>query len=76
MVKYFILFIYLLSNIELCCLQCYYLNFHNNHKILQISDEEMLKKENITLNSSINEFNENIINAKNIKQNIEKEIMK
>ena len=73
-VKYFILFIYLLSNIELCCLQCYYLNFHNNHKILQISDEEMLKKENITLNSSINEFNENIIKAKNIKQNIEKEI--
>ena len=34
----------------------------------------MLKKENITLNSSINEFNENIIKAKNIKQNIEIEI--
>ena len=72
-VRHFILYL-LLSNIELCCPQCYYLNQHNNHKVLQISDEEMLKKENITLNSSLNEFNENIEKALNLKQNIEKEI--
>ena len=41
---------------------------------MQISDEEKLKNENITLDSSIKEFNINKQKAINFKENIEKEI--
>ena len=48
-------FLYL---IEICCALCYYKNLHNNHKLIELSDIESLKKENITIESSMNEFNE------------------
>ena len=47
---------------------------HDNHKILEISDEENLNKENISIATSINEFNIIIDKATGLKDKIEKEI--
>ena len=33
------------------------MNLHEGHKILKIEDEELLKKENVTIDGSTNEFN-------------------
>ena len=60
--------------IELCCSFCYFRNLHPGHKVLAICDEELLKKENITLESSTNQFNELLQNAISLKEKIEKEI--
>ena len=48
---------------------------HYCHKVLSINDEESLKKENIEIESSAKEFNDNINKVKNIKNKIEKEII-
>ena len=60
--------------LELCCAYCLYKNIHKQHKILEISDEESLIKENITLDFSKNELNDNIIKLKDLKNKIENEI--
>ena len=75
-VKYnlFIIINYVLF-IELCCPICFYENQHSNHKVLKIDDEESLKKENITIEASSNDFNEIIEKLKNLKDKIEKEII-
>ena len=49
---------------------------HSGHKILEISDKESLKKENITLEYSTNEFNELIQKINFLKAKIENEINK
>ena len=61
--------------IELCCSFCHFLNLHYCHKVLSINDEESLKKENIEIESSAKEFNDNINKVINIKNKIEKEII-
>ena len=40
----------------MCCTVCYYENLHRSHKLIMISDIDELKKENITLESTKNEF--------------------
>ena len=55
---------------------CHYLNIHQGHKIVLINDEEALKKENITIESSSKEFNKYIEKSINLKDKIEKEITK
>ena len=55
---------------------CHYLNLHNGHKVIQIEDEETLKKENININDYIKEFDESAKNVMNIKDKIENEIEK
>ena len=47
---------------------------HDNHKILEVNDEENLIKENISIATSMNEFNKIIDNANGLKNKIEKEI--
>ena len=32
---------------------CYFKNLHNGHKLVELSDEEALKKENITIDFDI-----------------------
>ena len=49
---------------------------HNGHKIVEISNEESLKKENITLEYSAKEFNDLVQKINNLKENIENEIDK
>ena len=55
---------------------CHYLNLHNGHKVIEIEDEETLKKENININDYIKEFDESAKNVINIKEKIENEINK
>ena len=42
----------------MCCAFCYFENLHKNHKLIKISDIESLNKENITIESVTNDFNE------------------
>ena len=60
---------------ELCCSFCYFRDLHLNHNVLAICDEELLKKENITLEASKKEFDDYAKIPINIKEKIEKEII-
>ena len=60
--------------IELLCSNCYFLKNNCNHKILQINDEESLKAEKISLDSSSKEYDNAIKNAMALKITIEKEL--
>ena len=55
---------------------CYYKNLHSGHKLIELSDIESLKKENITLESSTKEFNEMSQKVIELKNKIEDEINK
>ena len=61
--------------IELCCALCFYKNLHHNHKVLEIYDEEALKKENIALNNSTKEFDDKIQKLDNLKNSIQNEML-
>ena len=45
--------------IVLCCSMCYFTNLHKEHKLLKIEDEEELKKENISVDISTKDLEEN-----------------
>ena len=62
--------------IELCCAYCLFKNMHNGHKVIEIEDEETLKKENINIKDYIKEFDESAKNVITIKDKIENEIKK
>ena len=68
--------IIILILIELCCTCCHFENLHNNHKLIKISDKELLEKENIKIESTINEFNEISKKSIELKEKIENEINK
>ena len=55
---------------------CYFLNLHNGHKVYQITDEDSLKKENISIDFSMKDFNDNIKKVIDFKEKIENEIIK
>ena len=38
---------------------CHFKNIHTNHKLIDINDEEELKKENISIEESSKDINEN-----------------
>ena len=50
------------------------MNIHNGHKVLRIENEESLKKENITIENSSQEFGSKIEKLNNLKNLIEKEM--
>ena len=60
--------------IVLCCAYCFFKNFHPNHKILELSDIESLKKENLTIESSTKDFSGIVEKVINLKKKIENEI--
>ena len=47
---------------------------HKNHKVLEVFDEESLKKENISIEESIKEFDKYTQKVNDLKNKIEKEI--
>ena len=47
---------------------------HKDHKVLEIYDEEQLKKEKLEDESFIKEFNNNLDQIVSLKEKIEKEI--
>ena len=50
------------------------MNLHKDHKVIQIKDEETLKKEKININDYIKDFDESAKKVANIKDKIENEI--
>ena len=50
------------------------MNLHNGHKVVQIDDEETLKKENISINDYLKDFDVCAKNITIIKDKIENEI--
>ena len=50
------------------------MNLHNGHKMIPIDDEETLKKEHISINDFINDFDLDFQNMNNLKEKIENEI--
>ena len=50
------------------------MDLHKGHKVIPIEDEESLKKENISINDYIKEFDSNAKKVSNLKEKIEKEI--
>jgi len=65
----------IIFNLELCCAYCYYLNIHKGHKVIPITDEEIIKNKNLDINISSKEFEKNIQKVGNLKDKIEKEIL-
>ena len=55
---------------------CYFMNMHKNHKLLRISDEEELKKENISIEGSSKDLEDNKNKLKELKNKIENEMLK
>ena len=62
--------------VVLCCSLCHFLNLHKGHKVIQIKDEELLKKENINIQDYIKDFDISGKNVFNLKEKIENEITK
>ena len=71
-----IFYIFSFVDTELCCSFCYFINLHKNHKLIPINDEESLKKENIIIEDSFNEFNEYFEKINRLKEKTEKEMLK
>ena len=69
-----IIYYYSFIIIALCCSLCFFKNLHYGHKVLEICDEESLKKENITILDSTKEFDAKIEKLNNLKNLIEKEM--
>jgi len=63
---------YIYNNLELYCSICHYNNY--NHKVILITDEKSLKKENITLDIYTKDFNIIIDKTKILKNKIDNEI--
>ena len=51
------------------------MNLHQNHKVLPINDEEALRKENISIENSLNEFSENLDKLNILEKKIENEML-
>jgi len=66
--------LFCLNEKELCCTCCIYKNMHNSHKILELSDEDSLKKENISIDSAKKDFTDIIQKVTDLKNKIENEI--
>ena len=60
--------------LELCCAICHFNELHQGHKLLDIYNEESLKKENITIEENSKKIEEDIKKMNKIKDNIEIEI--
>ena len=61
--------------LELCCALCHFNKLHQGHKLLDIFNEESLKKENITIEENSKEIEEDIKKMNTIKEKIENEII-
>ena len=60
----------------ICCLMCHYKNLHEGHKLVEISNEEILKKENFNVKYEKDNFNEISKKMEELKNKIEAEINK
>ena len=68
--------LFCLDEKEICCSMCHFKNLHNGHKLIEISDEETLKKENFSIENEMKDFNEISDKIIGLKNKIENEIIK
>jgi len=72
--------IFLFNCLEICCSLCYIKNLKNNphkdYKLIELSDIESLSKENITIESVSNDFNEISQKVIDLNNKIDNEINK
>ena len=68
--------ILIIKLLEMCCSLCHFENHHKTHRLIQLSDIESLSKENITLESVTNDFNQISQMVIDLKNKIENEINK
>ena len=66
---------YSLYILELCCSICYFRSLHQGHKLIEISDDNSLKEEDIQSEINTKEYDE-IMQKINTQKLIEKEITK
>ena len=52
------------------------MEFHKNHKLIPINDEELLKKENISIEDFIDELNKYFEKINKLKEKTENEMIK
>ena len=69
-----VILIVFIFNLELCCALCYFRNLHQNHKVIEINDQEILKQNNISLENEENDLNIFIEESYKIKEQILKEM--
>ena len=62
--------LFCLDEKELCCTYCYFKNIHSGHNLLELSDIESIKKENLNINLSIQEFSKYIEKIISLKSQI------
>ena len=67
---------YALYILELCCSICYFRSLHQGHKLIEISDDNSLKEEDIQSEINTKEYDEILQKINNLKNIIEKEITK
>ena len=68
--------LFCLDEKEICCSMCHFKNLHNGHKLIEISNEEALKKENFSIENEMKDFNEISDKIIELKEKIENEIIK
>ena len=71
-----IIYVYKIIKIVLCCAMCYFGNFHNEHKLIDIDNEKILKKEKISIDKSFKDLEENKIKIEKFKCKIQNEMIK
>ena len=60
----------------MCCLICYFNHLHDDHRVIEIKNIDLLHKENITLENELKELNNNSDEMIKLKNKIEEEINK
>ena len=60
----------------MCCLMCYFNHLHDDHRVIEIKNIDLLHKENITLENELKELNNNSDEIIKLKNKIEEEINK
>ena len=55
---------------------CHFMNLHNGHKLIRINDEESLKRENISIEFSSKDLDDNKNKLEELKNKIENEMIK
>ena len=68
--------LFCLDEKEICCTMCHFKNLHFGHKLIEISNEEDLKNENLSIENEMSNFNDIEQKMEKLKNNIENEIEK
>ena len=59
----------------ICCFKCVYEQLHKGHKLVELNDKESLKKQDLTIEKALEEFNSIFEKVSNLKNKIESEIV-